>query len=100
MSKEAQIQRALAHLNEQKQLNYVEAARTHDVNSFTLRQRYKEISVSREQVTLETHQRLFNTQEDELLYYIDVLFNKYILFTTQIIRNFIKEILQIKIKKN
>ena len=93
MSKEAQIQRALAHLNEQKQLNYAEAARTHGVNPSTLRWRHKEISVSREQVTLKTHQHLSNTQEDELLRHIDVLSNKHILFITQIVRNLTKEIL-------
>ena len=93
MSKETQIQRALAHLNEQKQLNYAEVARTHGINPFTLRRRHKGISVSREQVTSETHQHLSSTQEDELLRHINVLSNKYIPSTTQIIRNLIKEIL-------
>ena len=100
MSKEAQIQRALAHLNEQKQLNYAEAARTHGVNPSTLRRRHKGISVSREQVTSETHQRLSSTQEDELLRHIDALSNKYIPPTTQIVRNLVEEILQAEVRKN
>ena len=100
MSKEAQIQRALTHLNEQKQLNYAEAARTHDVNPSTLRRRHKEIFVSREQVTSETHQRLSSTQEDELLHHIDVLSNKYISLIIQIVRNLTKEILQTEVEKN
>ena len=100
MSKEAQIQRALAHLNEQKQLNYAEAARTHGVNPSTLWRRHKGISVSREQVTSETHQRLSSTQEDELLRHIDVLSKKYISPIIQIVRNLVKEILQTEVRKN
>ena len=100
MSKETQIQRVLAHLNEQKQLNYTEAARTHGVNPSTLQQRHKGISVSREQVTLETHQCLSSTQEDKFLCHIDALSNKYIPPTTQIVRNLVKEILQTEVRKN
>ncbi len=100
MSKEAQIQCALAHLNQQKQLNYAEAARIHGIEPTTLRRRHKGISTSREQVTSETHQRLSSIQEDELLRHIDALTNKYIPPTTQIVRNLAEEILQADVGKN
>ena len=100
MSKEAQIELAIAHLNQQIKPNYAAAARKFGFEPTTLRRRHKGITVSRQQASSETHQLLNNVQEDELLRHIDYLTDRHISPTTQIIKNLAEEILKTEVGKN
>lgn len=100
ISKDDQIELAIAHLNRQKTLNYAAAARLFGVEPMTLRRRQKGLTVSRIEANSTFRQRLNNIQEDELLRYIDALTERQIPPTTQIIKNLAEEMLKGLVGKN
>ena len=99
-SKEAQIERAIAHLNRQETLNYAATARLFEIEPSTLRRRHQGLTVSRAEAYSNVHQRLNNVEEDELLRYINSLTDRHIPLTTQIIKNLAEEMLKGPVDKN
>ena len=84
----------------QEQLNVSAAAEIFKVDRTTLWRRYNGLTVSRAEANSTYRQRLNNTQEDELLQYIDALTDRHIPPTTQIIKNLAEEILKEPVGKN
>ena len=99
-SKDAQIERAIAHLNREKQLSYRATAKLFGIEPSTLRRRHQGITVSRAEAFSTFHQRLNNVQEDELLRYINALTDRHMPLTTQIIKNLAEEMLKGPVGKN
>ena len=81
-SKEAQIERAITHLNRQETLNYVATTRIFEIEPSTLRRRHQGLTVSRTETYLNVHQRLNNVEENELLRYINSLTDRHIFSIT------------------
>ena len=73
MSNNAQIERALAHLNAQKKPNITEAARIFGVARSTFGDRFRGKSTSRAEFTSNTKKKLSTTQETVLMDYINSL---------------------------
>ena len=90
----------ITHLNRQETFNYVETARTYEIDPITLTRRHKSLIVSRVEATLKYRQRLNNVEEDTFLDYIDSLIDRHILPTIQIIKNLVEEILKESVEKN
>ena len=99
-SKDAQIERTIAHLNCEKQLSYRATAKLFGIEPSTLRRRHQGITVSRTKAFSTFHQRLNNVQEDELLRYINSLTDRHMPPTTQIIKNLAEEMLKGPVGKN
>lgn len=99
-SKDARIERAIAHLNAQERPNYSEASELFDIDRTTLWRRHNGLTVSRAEANSTYRQRLNNTQEKELLRYIAALTDRHIPPTTQIIKNLAEEILKGPVGKN
>jgi Tc5 transposase DNA-binding domain len=98
--KTTQIERAIAHLNAQERPNYAAAVKLFEIDRTTLWRRYKSLTVSRAEANSTYRQRLNNTQEDELLRYINNLTDRHIPLTTQIIKNLAEEMLKGPVRKN
>jgi Tc5 transposase DNA-binding domain len=64
-----------------------------------LRRRHKGLAVSRAQANSNVRQHLNNTQEDELLRYIDALTERNIPLTTQFIKNLAEKILNDRLER-
>ena len=90
---------AIAHLNRQKSVSYVEVTKIYELDSSTLTRRHKHITISRTEATSIFRQRLNNT-EDTFLSYIDSLTDRHISPITKIIKNLVKEIVRDSIEKN
>ena len=71
MSNNAQIERALAHLNAQKKSNITETARIFGVTKSTFGDRFGGKSTSRTEFTSNTKKKLSTTQETVLVDYIN-----------------------------
>ena len=100
MSNEEQIQRAIAHLNRTDKPNLSAVAKSFKVNRSTLSKRFHGKTVPKAQSISETRQALNRAQEDELLRHIDALTDKFIPFTTQVVKNLAEEILHAPVGKN
>ena len=92
MSNNAQIERALAHLNAQKKPNITEAARIFGVAKSTLGDRFRGKSTSRTEFTSNTKKKLSTIQETVLVGYINLLSDRELSPTSRMVKNLTKDL--------
>ena len=96
----SQMDAALLHLKGLKHTNYRKVAKEFNVEETTLRRRFLGLTVSHK-VHAETTKRALNrAQENAVLGYIDLLTDKHIPPTVQIIQNLAEELIGHRLGKN
>ena len=83
---DSQIAAAIADLNSQENPNIRATARAYQVSRTTLTNRWRQITRTRTEASSEYRQALITTQEEMLIYYIDLLTKKGYLPTTKTVR--------------
>jgi transposase-like protein len=94
------IDMAIIWLRSQKTPNVSEAARKFEVNRSTLSKRFRGIQLSRKQFTSISKKHLTDTQEEEILAYINNLTQRGIPPTHPILENLVVEVLGAPIEVN
>ena len=92
MAHNAQIERAIAHLEAQNSPNISATAREFGVSRETLSKRFHKKTVSRVQSTATHKMKLSPTQEEVLVAHINKLSDRGLPPTPQIVRNLAKEL--------
>ncbi|EDN10474.1 predicted protein [Histoplasma mississippiense (nom. inval.)] len=96
---EAIIEQAIAQLNRQLIPKYAEVAKEFGINRITLMRRFKGQQVSRTEATSIYCQNLTNTEEQRLLFHINLLSDRGFPVTPQILRNFVFEITKMQLQE-
>jgi len=96
----APIDEALADLESQDVLNYSATARKYGVCRSTLTRRHKGQTVSKQEFLSEVQQCLNNTQEEVLIRHINLLTDRGMPPTSQIVKNLAEEIIKRPVGKN
>ena len=97
---ERRMEKALDLLNRELVLNYKAIAARAGLGRTTLSRRFRGIIVFRAKLNLEIRQCLINAQEEALIKQINKLLIRNMPLTSQIVKNFAKEIYKRKIYKN
>ena len=95
-----QIDKAIAACNAQEDPCYQAIANKFDVKRTTLSRRHRGVQTSRENVTAIHHSLLLKPQQNELVNYINKLFNKGLPPTIPVVRMLAMDICKIKPGKN
>ena len=96
----ARFKSALADLESQDSVNYAATAKKWNVQRTTLLRRHKGQTTSRAEANSKYRQRLTNVQEDTLLRHIDILTERHMPPTSQIVQNLAEEIAGRPLGKN
>lgn len=80
--------------------DYADIARRHHLDRSTLSRRARGITTSREEFQSEVHQCLTNAQERVLINQINRLTDRGLPLTSQMVRNFVEEIIGGVVEKN
>lgn len=99
-TKNTRIELALADLKEQEKPNILVTAKKYDLVESTLRRRWQGKTMSHEAASSEFKQRLTNTQEETLIQRINLLTDRGMPPTSQIVRNLAEEIIGASVNKN
>jgi len=96
----APIDEALADLESQETVNYTATAKKYGVCRTTLSRRHRGKTVSRQEFLSEVQQCLNETQEHVLIRHINLLTDRGMPPTSQIVKNLAEEIIQRPVGKN
>jgi hypothetical protein len=100
MDYEQRIEAAFAVLDLQETRNYTQVTKEYRLEQTTLTKQYKEQTVSKKVFLSEFQQCLTIAQKKTLIEQINKLTDRYISLTSQIVKNFVKEMIRKEIKKN
>jgi hypothetical protein len=100
MVNEQDMQKALAEIESSSAPNLTEIAKKYNLNRSTLSRRAASKTVSRAEFQSQTHQCLTNAQERVLINQINSLTDRSIPPTSQMVKNFAKEIIGREVGKN
>ena len=91
---------AFSDLKQQTKANVFATAKKYQITYMTLRNRWKRKSLFIKEASSAYKQQLNNNQEEILIKRINLLINQYVLPTSAIVKNLVKEILQGPVNKN